>query len=89
MPQEFSLLQNYPNPFNPTTKIEYRLPADQYVTLRVYDVLGQEVARLVEGFGEAGRHVIDFNAASLANGVYMYSLKTSSNYEVKRMVLLK
>ncbi|MFZ1080333.1 MAG: T9SS type A sorting domain-containing protein [Candidatus Kryptoniota bacterium] len=87
----YSLSQNYPNPFNPTTKIDYTLKSNVKVTLKVYDVLGREVATLVDGVQQsAGQHYATFNGNDLASGVYMYSLTTSDGFKmVKKMVLMK
>jgi len=74
MPSGFALEQNYPNPFNPTTIITYRLSSYSYARLAVHDVLGREVAKLVDGKVEAGKHSVQFNASGLASGVYMYRL---------------
>jgi len=80
---------NFPNPFNPTTKISYALPKSGLVTLRVYDILGKEVATLVNEVKNAGNYSIDFNASNFTNGVYFYKLETNGFADVKRMVLLK
>jgi hypothetical protein len=72
----FALAQNYPNPFNPATIIEYELPMDNWVSLRVYDVLGREVAMLVNGFTPAGRHSVAFDGSGLPSGVYYYRLES-------------
>jgi hypothetical protein len=83
------LRQNYPNPFNPSTTISYDLPANNFVTLKVYDILGKEVATLVNGFQTRKRHEVTFNGAGLASGVYFYRLQTALFSEVKKMVLVK
>ena len=88
-PVEFKLAQNYPNPFNPSTLISYQLPAAGHVDLRVYDLLGREVAVLVSGVQAAGIHNVSFNASSLATGVYLYRLTSGSMTDVKKMVLMK
>ncbi|MBP1654322.1 MAG: Por secretion system C-terminal sorting protein, partial [Bacteroidetes bacterium] len=75
VPGEFSLGQNYPNPFNPSTSIQYGLPVRSFVTLTVYNMLGQEVATLIEGEREAGYHTAKFDARNLASGVYLYRLQ--------------
>jgi hypothetical protein len=88
-PVDFTLAQNYPNPFNPSTIISYQLPTAGHVDLRVYDVLGREVAVLVNGVQTAGTHSVTFNASSLATGVYMYRLTSGSMTDVKKMLLMK
>lgn len=88
-PNTFGLEQNYPNPFNPGTVIRYAMPSAGNVTLTVYNSLGEEVARLVDQFVEAGTHEVDFNAANLPSGLYLYKLNAGSFTSVKKMVLMK
>ena len=88
-PESFVLSQNYPNPFNPTTSISYRLPATVKVDLRVYDVLGREVAVLASGIQAAGQHSVSFDAASLSTGVYFYRLSAGTAQATMKMLLLK
>ncbi|MCA2005057.1 MAG: T9SS type A sorting domain-containing protein [Ignavibacterium sp.] len=93
-PIDFVLYQNYPNPFNPTTRISFSLPEDSDVQLDVYNLLGQKVASVVNGRLTAGKHSVDFDASSLAAGVYVYSMKANSNNSLsktltKKMTLLK
>ena len=94
-PTEFSLSQNYPNPFNPSTSIQYAISSRQFVTLKVYDVLGNEVATLVYEEKSPGSYEVKFNsvetlhATSLPSGVYFYQLKTGDYLEIKKMILLK
>lgn len=88
-PTEFKLAQNYPNPFNPTTNISYTLPSAQTVTLKVYDLLGREVATLVNERQNAGNYIVQFNGANLASGVYFYRLQAGSFVDTKKMMLLK
>jgi len=88
-PIEYSLSQNYPNPFNPSTTISYSIPADGYVTLRVYDVLGNEVASLVDEQKQSGIFDVHFNASALSSGVYYYTLKASEFTSTKKLVLMK
>ncbi len=88
-PKDFSLLQNYPNPFNPTTIICYRLPEKAHVTLKIYDVLGQEIATLVDGVKEAGNQQELWNAMDVAGGIYFYRLHAGRFTESRKMVLLK
>lgn len=94
VPREFALEQNYPNPFNPSTKINFSLAADSKVTLKVYDLLGQEVVTLVNGELAAGEQEVTFNAAGLNSGVYFYRINAeganSKNFtSVKKMILTK
>ena len=83
------LSQNYPNPFNPTTTISFSIPERAYVSLRIFNVVGREVAALVTGEVEAGRHVRQWNAAGCASGMYFYRLQTSSFTDTKKLVLVK
>jgi len=85
----FELAQNYPNPFNPTTTIRYQIPTAEVVSLKVYDVLGKEVATLVSGRQEAGSYAVEFNAAGLSSGVYFYRLQAGGFVETKKMMLVK
>jgi plastocyanin len=88
-PSKFELSQNYPNPFNPSTKISYSVPKTGYVSLKVYNALGQEVAGLVNGVKEAGIHTIEFNAVKLNSGIYFYKLEAGDITQVKKMTLIK
>jgi hypothetical protein len=88
-PLAFKLGQNYPNPFNPTTTISYQLSAQSHVTLKVYDVLGNEVATLADGFEEAGEKSVQFNATNIAGGVYFYRLQAGDFVASKKLLLLK
>ncbi len=85
----FELAQNYPNPFNPMTTIRYQIPTAETVSLKVYDVLGKEVATLVSGRQEAGSYVVPFNAAGLSSGMYFYRLQAGSFAETRKMMLVK
>jgi hypothetical protein len=85
----YSLSQNFPNPFNPTTKISYQLPKDGIVQLRIYNLLGQEVAVPVNEFKSEGKYSVDFNAAGLSSGIYIYSLKVNDFVQNQKMTLLK
>jgi probable HAF family extracellular repeat protein len=89
IPRDFALSQNYPNPFNPTTTISYQLPVDAHVTLIVSDVLGREMATLVNGQEEAGYKSVTFDGRRLASGIYIYRMTAGSFVETKRMMLLK
>jgi len=88
-PKEFKLEQNYPNPFNPSTTIQYQLPQDARVTLKVYDILGSEVATLVNEEHEAGYKEVQFNGSNLASGMYVYRLQAGDYVSTKKMMLLK
>jgi uncharacterized protein (DUF1501 family) len=88
-PTGFSLEQNYPNPFNPTTVFSCQLPVASMVRLVVYDILGREVAVLIDGEMPAGRHSVTFDARDLASGVYLYRLEAGTFIETKRMTLLR
>jgi aminopeptidase N len=85
----YSLQQNYPNPFNPSTTIEYSIPQSGLVTLKVFNVLGKEVATLVNGQNDAGNHTVEFNASALNSGVYFYKIESGNFVETKKMILLK
>jgi len=99
LPTEFSLSQNYPNPFNPTTKIRYEIPGqaqndNMLVTLKVYDVLGNEVATLINEEKPAGSYEVEFNGSNLTSGVYFYQLRAGSPkgqafIQTKKMLLIK
>jgi Tol biopolymer transport system component len=89
VPQEFWLAQNYPNPFNPSTVIEYTLPEENFVTLSVYNSLGEEVAVLVRGVRSAGVNSVTFDAGKLPSGVYLYRLSAGSFVETRKLVLVK
>lgn len=86
---DFSLNQNYPNPFNPSTLISYSLPKGMNIKLSVTNLLGQEVAVLVNGFEQQGKHVQEFKAGNLASGIYYYTLKTETGSVSKKMILTK
>ena len=88
-PTKFSLNQNYPNPFNPSTSIQYAISSRQFVTLKVYNVLGKEVATLVSEEKIAGTYEIEFSANKLSSGVYYYQLRTDNFIETKKMIYLK
>jgi photosystem II stability/assembly factor-like uncharacterized protein len=96
LPTTFYLEQNYPNPFNPSTVISYQIPASlntskgrTLVTLKVYDVLGNEIATLVDEYREAGRNEVTFDASKLASGMYLYRLQAGSFIQTKKMILLR
>jgi hypothetical protein len=89
LPREYALKQNSPNPFNPSTLIAYELPKQSFVTIRVYDILGQEVVTLINELQEAGYKTVRFDAGNFASGVYFYQLKAGSFTSVKKMLLMK
>ncbi|MBI1805870.1 MAG: T9SS type A sorting domain-containing protein [Ignavibacteria bacterium] len=89
VPKEFALRQNYPNPFNPTTVIHFELPVASHVSLKVYNVLGQEVAMLVDEMQDAGFKSVQWDASHTPSGVYFYRLNAGTFYDVKRMLLLR
>ena len=89
IPTEFALYQNYPNPFNPSTKIRYQLPQESKVIIKLYDILGAEVITLLNEKKEAGVYEVDFNAANLPSGTYIYRIVADGFIETKKMVLLK
>lgn len=93
---DFYLNQNYPNPFNPNTKISWQLPVGSWQTLKVYDILGNEVATLVDEYKPAGRYEVNFNAsnlpdnkAGLPSGVYIYKIQAGKFNSSKKLILLK
>lgn len=86
---DFYLNQNYPNPFNPNTVISWNVPFNSYQTLKVYDVLGNEVASLVNEYRTAGSYSINFNASNLSSGVYYYKLNAGNFTETKKMILMR
>jgi len=89
LPAEYQLEQNYPNPFNPSTTIRFSLPQREHVTLKVFDVLGREVATLVDGELNPGQHSVVFNAKNLPSGVYFYRLQAGNFVEQKKMEMVK
>jgi len=88
-PLVFQLEQNYPNPFNPSTNINYQISQNDFVSLKVYNVLGSEVAILVNETKPAGNYEVTFDASSLSSGTYFYKLQTGSFVETKKMILMK
>jgi len=89
MPTNFELSQNYPNPFNPVTKITYQIPKESKVVIKVYDILGAEVASLVDETKEAGYYEIELNGINLPSGTYIYRMTAGDFVEAKKMVLMK
>ena len=88
-PTKYLLSQNYPNPFNPTTQIRYAIPKAGYVTLRVFNALGQEVATLFKGQQNAGNHIVTFNGTALTSGIYFYQLQAGNVSITKKLILMK
>lgn len=89
IPNEYSLSQNYPNPFNPTTKINFSIPVNGLVTVKIYDVLGKEIMILVNEQKPAGIYTVDFNGANFSSGVYFFRMEAGEFVEVRRMMLIK
>jgi hypothetical protein len=89
IPSRIEISQNYPNPFNPITKIKYRIADFGFVSLKVYDILGREIAALVNEEKSAGNYKVQFDASEIPNGVYFYQLKAGNYIETKKMVLMK
>jgi len=88
-PLSFVLEQNYPNPFNPSTIINYTLPEEAYVIIKIYDSLGNEVQTLLKQRQATGKHQVEFNGNNLPSGIYLYKLEARDFIETKKMVLLK
>ncbi len=88
-PDKIVLRQNYPNPFNPTTKIDYSIPESGFIEMKVYDVLGNEIATLASGFKQAGKYSAEFNGAGLASGTYLVRLTSGKTSETVKMSLIK
>ena len=89
VPKGYVLYQNFPNPFNPTTTIRYSLPTSAFVSLKLFGVLGNEIATLIDGLQRAGPHSIEFDATDLASGVYFYRLQAGGFNDTKKLILLK
>ncbi|MEO7357599.1 MAG: T9SS type A sorting domain-containing protein [Ignavibacteria bacterium] len=89
IPKEYALRQNYPNPFNPVTNIQYDLPIDIFVTIKVYDLIGREVMSLVNEIKEAGSYVVSLNGSNLSSGIYYYKITAGSYEQVRKMILIK
>ena len=86
---KFELSQNFPNPFNPSTRISYQLPETGFVSLKIYDILGNEVANLENSKKSAGNYVTIFDGSKLSSGIYFYTLKSGKFIETKKMILMK
>ena len=90
VPKGYGLSQNYPNPFNPVTEIKFALPEDGYVKLIVYDILGREGARLVDGEVRAGYHTVRWDASNMSSGIYIYRIMVGNKFTgAKGMLLIK
>lgn len=89
LPKEFLLFQNYPNPFNPTTNIGFRIAEFGFVSLKIYDILGNEIATLVDEYKSAGKYEVEFDASNLTSGVYFYTMRSNNFMATKKLVLLK
>ena len=89
LPSDYKLSQNFPNPFNPSTEIRYSLKESGNVLLKVFDILGKEVAVLKNKYETAGSHIVNFNASNLPSGIYFYTITTGSFHQTKKMVLLR
>ena len=88
-PEEFLLFQNYPNPFNPSTTLSFQLPEAGYVTLKVYDMLGNELETLVNAVRPAGVHEVTFNSGNLSSGLYLYKMNSGNFEKTRKMLLVK
>jgi photosystem II stability/assembly factor-like uncharacterized protein len=86
---DFELYQNYPNPFNPVTNIQYDLPKNVFVSVKIYDLLGREIKTLVNEYKNAGSYIVNFNGSELSSGIYFYRIQAGSFVQVKRMGLIK
>jgi len=89
VPNENVLYNNYPNPFNPETVISYRLATSSKVSLKIYDILGQEITTLINKYQTAGKHNITFNAGKLPSGTYIYKFNSGSLEQSKKMILVR
>jgi hypothetical protein len=89
LPEIYSLEQNYPNPFNPSTSIQFRIPENSFVSLKIYNVLGKEVSTLMNEEKNAGTYEVNFNASALSSGVYFYKLEAGNFVQTKKMILMK
>ncbi|MEO8666126.1 MAG: T9SS type A sorting domain-containing protein, partial [Ignavibacteria bacterium] len=89
LPDNFKLSQNYPNPFNPTTKISFNIPKSGLVTLKIYDMVGKEVATLVNEVKNIGNYEVEFNGSNLSSGTYFYRMESTNFVDTKKMILIK
>lgn len=88
-PKTYSISQNYPNPFNPVTNIKYQIPENSFVSVKIYDLTGREIAKLVNEYKQAGYYTVSFNGSNFASGVYFYRIQAGNFTQVKKMVLIK
>jgi hypothetical protein len=88
-PKEYLLEQNYPNPFNPSTQIKFSIPQNEFVILKVYDIIGREIAELVNEQKPAGTYSVSFDASNLASGIYLYSINAGTFKQINKMILLR
>ncbi|MBI3195177.1 MAG: T9SS type A sorting domain-containing protein [Ignavibacteriae bacterium] len=89
IPSQFTLSDNYPNPFNPTTKISFSIPAMSFVSIKIFDVLGKEVATIVNEELSAGNYTQEWNAQGIESGVYFYQIQAGTYVETKKLILLR
>jgi hypothetical protein len=89
IPGNYALSQNYPNPFNPITKISYDIPKSGLVTIKIYDILGKEIATLVNENKNPGKYIVDFDGSAISSGVYFYRLESNGFVATKKMMLIK
>ena len=89
IPDKFELRQNYPNPFNPSTTISFSIPKEEFVSLTVYNSLGEEVAELINETKQVGNYDINLNASGLSSGIYFYKIQAGSLIQTKKMILIK
>jgi len=88
-PHKYNLKQNYPNPFNPSTTIDFTLPKSEFVTLEIYNIIGEEISTVVNDKLQAGNHTYQFDGSNLASGIYMYRIEAGAFHQVKKMILLR
>jgi hypothetical protein len=89
IPQGFHLFQNYPNPFNPSTSIKFSIPNEEFVSLKVFNSLGEEVAVLINETKPAGNYSVSFNASKLTSGIYFYKIAAGNFFQTRKMMLIK
>jgi hypothetical protein len=89
LPENFILDQNFPNPFNPTTTIRFLIPERSLVTLKIYDILGNEVLTLINKYMEVGSYEVKFNANKYSSGIYLYKISAGDFISTKKMILIK